>query len=280
MKAKSIALVFALVAQTTVFGAHVLSKGDSTQKHATPKTELIMGEASRVLYTLDGLDSNAISMEYAFFKPLNSKQTLEPYQIKFNEIVYENAMWETLSGFDEELMNASYSASFFQDRLNTVAAIYTSEQEYNEHSNMWDLLTHVEVTDFEHHIALTISNYSYTGGAHGGSNIVHYLIDRTSGELLELEDLFTDLDAVNTIAEVHFREVMELSEEDALDEEDFWFPEDIFSVNENFTIEGNSIVFDFNEYEIAPYCYGRTELAIPLNELTLYMTEYLHDTVD
>ncbi|GAB5417363.1 MAG: hypothetical protein Crog4KO_29450 [Crocinitomicaceae bacterium] len=280
MKGKSIILAAALVTQTLAFGANMVTKVDSSQNQATQNAELIMGEASKVLYSLNAQDSNTISIKYAFYKPKNSKAALEPYQITFNEIVHENAMWETLSSFDEELVSTDITTQFFHDRLDTVAAIYSDEQAFNEHSIMWDLLTHTEVLEFKHHISLTISNYSHTGGAHGSSNIQHFLIDRASGELLELSDLFTDTDQVNTLAEVQYRELYDITFEEELSDYDFWFPNDTFAVNENFTIQGNAIVFDFNEYEIAPYYYGGTELVIPLEDLEPFMTEYMKSTLD
>ncbi len=280
MKGKSITLAAALVLQTLAFGANNASKVDSSQNTATQNAELIMGEANTVLYTLNAQDSNTLRFEYAFYKPKNSKSVLEPYQITFNKIVHENAMWETLSSFDEELVNTSITAQFFQDRLDTVAAIYSKEQAHNEHGIIWDLLTHTEVLEFKHHISLTISNYSYTGGAHGSSNVQHFLIDRESGELLELSDLFSDVNQVNALAEVQYRELYGITFEEELSDHDFWFPNDTFAVNENFTIEGDTMVFDFNEYEIAPYYYGGTQLVIPLAELEAFMTEYMKSTLD
>jgi len=270
-----------IIALSCTFALHVWAFGanrgetpkDATDTNPPQQSRLITGKVDKVLYTSNKDDSSTLTFEYAYFKPERDGGALERYQVVFNELVYENALWETLSDIDEERITASFTSDFFAERLDSVAAIHRSEQIEFGFDQLWFLSTETEVYDFKSHIALTLSNYSFTGGAHGGSNITHYLIDRATGRLLKLSDFFADFEGLNAVAETYFRAHFNMEDEDDFSNHDFWFPNDVFSVNENFTFRENSIVFHFNEYEIAPYCYGRTELVIPLAELEPFLTD-------
>ena len=64
-----------------------------------------------------------------------------------------------------------------------------------------------------------------------------------------------------------FRQAKQLSDTASLIDNYFEFPEDKFELNKNYGFKKEGIVFYYNNYEIAPYAAGPTEVLIPYNEL-------------
>jgi hypothetical protein len=64
-----------------------------------------------------------------------------------------------------------------------------------------------------------------------------------------------------------FRKTRELADTASLSESYFEFPENKFELNKNYGFTKNGIIFYYNNYEIAPYAAGPTELLIPYSDL-------------
>jgi Protein of unknown function (DUF3298) len=47
----------------------------------------------------------------------------------------------------------------------------------------------------------------------------------------------------------------------------FWFKDNIFTLNNNFAITDQGILFYYNNYEIASYVYGPTKIFIPYDSI-------------
>ena len=58
-----------------------------------------------------------------------------------------------------------------------------------------------------------------------------------------------------------------MTEDINLTEAGFWFDDDKFSVNNNFSIGKDGLNFVYNNYEITAYAYGPTELFIPYKSI-------------
>ena len=90
-----------------------------------------------------------------------------------------------------------------------------------------------------------------------------------TGELISLDDLFTlsQIEELNLIAEIKFREIYKIEEGESLYKHGFWFDNDKFELNNNFLITDRSLIFLFNPYEIAAYVVGSTTIEITYDEL-------------
>ncbi|MCH7723117.1 MAG: DUF4163 domain-containing protein [Bacteroidetes bacterium] len=111
--------------------------------------------------------------------------------------------------------------------------------------------------------------YSYLGGAHPNSFLTFTNFNLNSAEIINLSDILIDsfLNELNNIAELIFRKEKELADDINLTEAGFWFDDDKFSVNNNFTIGKDGLTFFYNSYEITAYAYGPTELFIPYKSI-------------
>ncbi|MBN2363593.1 DUF3298 and DUF4163 domain-containing protein [candidate division WOR-3 bacterium] len=117
--------------------------------------------------------------------------------------------------------------------------------------------------------SMAYNYYEYTGGAHPNSWTYFLNFDLSTGKPIRFEEIFTrdEIVEINKRAEIIFRDTYGLDPEGSLDEAGYWFDNDKFSLNTNFAVQKNSLLFLFNSYEIAPYVAGPSEVEIPYNEI-------------
>lgn len=118
-------------------------------------------------------------------------------------------------------------------------------------------------------LTLLFNEYGYTGGAHPYSGSRYSVLSLEDAGQVVLADLLNPgyEAALNVAAEKIFREVRDLKEEETLEEQGFSFPNDVFSVNDNFGVLQEGLEFIFNSYEIAPYALGPTQFMIPYEDI-------------
>jgi len=109
----------------------------------------------------------------------------------------------------------------------------------------------------------------FTGGAHPNSNIIYMVFSMKTGKPIELSSLIAkDKTAeLTAIAETHFRRVRELKPGETYEQAGFQFERNTFALNTNFLVSKDGLAFCFNQYEIAPYAMGITEMVIPWSDL-------------
>lgn len=118
----------------------------------------------------------------------------------------------------------------------------------------------------------------FTGGAHGSHVWIYSNFDKKTGEKISLNQLFNDANDKNllTIGESYFRKARGLDSKASLKDEGLFAwneegKEGIFYFTDNFLIGKDSITFFYNEYEIAAYAFGPTDMKIPISELKPYL---------
>lgn len=118
-------------------------------------------------------------------------------------------------------------------------------------------------------LSLNDATDSYTGGAHGFSQIIWHSYDIQSHKHLSLDDILLP-DAkgkLRTVAEHYFRQFHELAEDADLEKQGFEFPHNRFELSDNFALLKKGIMIYYNSYDIAAYVVGPTELLIPYQDL-------------
>lgn len=120
-----------------------------------------------------------------------------------------------------------------------------------------------------HLITLNFTENGYTGGAHPFGGQRYFVFDTTTGKQVTLADLLTPgyESALNVAAEKAFREARNIAPDANLETEGFWFENNVFSVNTNFGLQADGMVFAFNPYEVAPYVMGPTEFTVPYEDI-------------
>jgi hypothetical protein len=119
-------------------------------------------------------------------------------------------------------------------------------------------------------LSLDVGSESYAGGAHANASRFYLNLDFATAKPLALSDVLVEgaLPRLTQIAERYFRKERELAPDADLKEAGFWWEDGRFHLNGNFAIGEKSLLFFYNQYEIASYVDGPTEIEIPFEEIT------------
>ena len=164
--------------------------------------------------------------------------------------------------------------SEFKENANLIIAAYENDvkelkKEFGSETVHMSIESNYEVrTDNDKILALDV--YIFT--ASGSSNTVHsfYNIDKTTGKLLKLSDMFKkDADYVTPISEYITSEMRRMNKEDGElfwigDEQEFFDGFKKIKPDQNFYINNDGqIVICFDKYEVAAGACGCPEFVIP-----------------
>ena len=139
-----------------------------------------------------------------------------------------------------------------------IDAIYNEEQ----------IITSMVMDVHKNILSYVVERYVYMGGAHGSNYRIFYNFDLATGGLLKEKDLFvegfeepmTDLLLKNMVAQNADFQLVE-------DLEEYGYNVDEIHPNDNFFLTDSALVYVFNQYEIAPYALGETEIAVSYDQL-------------
>ncbi|MCR8560586.1 DUF3298 and DUF4163 domain-containing protein [Mucilaginibacter sp. BJC16-A38] len=111
---------------------------------------------------------------------------------------------------------------------------------------------------------LEIGGYSYMGGAHPSSFTGFINWNTKADKIITLDDLIAPVNKAKlaSIAEHIFRASEKLADTASL-ANNYFFKDNKFALNDNFSITPTGLRFLYNQYEIKPYAAGTTELIIP-----------------
>jgi len=118
------------------------------------------------------------------------------------------------------------------------------------------------------YLSLLSTYVNYSGGAHPNSVFTYFNYNTLSHQEVLLDSLLLPgaLPKLNAIAERIFRKNEKLSPEASL-KDNYFFENDVFKLNTNFSVTDQGLKFLYNPYEIKAYVYGTTELIIPFADL-------------
>ena len=189
------------------------------------------------------------------------------YKDSANHLIYEFVESSTQFGVEYGL-ESELNSEYFKAQLDTFAQICHDENELNDIGRAWEIELVIYIdNDRSNFVTVSLAEWKYTGGAHGNFFTGYHHLDVPTGRKLGLKDFFVDINALNKVAEPYFRKEAGLESDDNLADAGYWFEDNAFMVPDNFTFNGQEVVFLYNIYEIGPYSAGATELSIPLKEI-------------
>ena len=113
----------------------------------------------------------------------------------------------------------------------------------------------------EKYISFRAEEYSYTGGAHGNTEITVGTIDRKTGRRLRIAD-FVSADRLPELTKIlHVKVVTKLGGKEKLQGE-------VLPI-ENFCVVKGGLKFVYNEYEVACYAAGAIEVVVSFDEMPM-----------
>jgi len=136
----------------------------------------------------------------------------------------------------------------------------------------WDHETMTIRNNSENILSYTIKSDRFTGGAHGGKIYLNTVVNLKTGERITEDDLFTE-ESRPMISELILKKIMEshqVKKAEDLEQIGFFDVEGI-DLNKNFYVTQEGIVYTFNEYEIAAYALGTTEVLLSYQDISGFM---------
>ena len=113
----------------------------------------------------------------------------------------------------------------------------------------------------EKYISFRAEEYSYTGGAHGNTEITVGTIDRKTARQLRLAD-FVSADKLPKLTKIlHEKVIKKLGGKENLQGE-------VLPI-ENFCVIKGGLKFVYNEYEVACYAAGAVEVVVSFDEMPM-----------
>mgnify|MGYP006194558053 FL=1 len=122
------------------------------------------------------------------------------------------------------------------------------------------------------HLCFEMRQYLYTGGAHGYGTTSFINIDPKTGEEIPFQKLFKDKKEFANFAEKKFRSEQKIAQEQSINETGFWFENEEFYLPESVGFTQDSIIFVYNQYDIASYADGPIELKIAVKEAEPFLS--------
>ncbi len=112
--------------------------------------------------------------------------------------------------------------------------------------------------------------YSYYGGAHGTTVVTYRTYDLRNGKALSESDIF-EAESNDFISNCMLKKLEENCKKSNSDIQQYYL--DKIVPNGNFYLNAKGITYIFNQYDIAPYAYGQTEIFIPYKEFEAIIKE-------
>ncbi|MFP5080908.1 DUF3298 domain-containing protein [Pedobacter sp. JCM 36344] len=163
---------------------------------------------------------------------------------------------KTYSSYD------SYAKGFIKD--------FDSFQKENpDRIQTWFLTINTKVIKQNpQYIAFYTTYINFSGGAHPNSSFTYQNYNPVTHQKIILDSLLLPGSnaKLNAIAENIFRKNEKLTPDQSL-KNSYFFENDTFKLNDNFTVTDEGLLFLYNPYEIKAYAFGITKLLIPFSEL-------------
>jgi len=120
------------------------------------------------------------------------------------------------------------------------------------------------------YISLRIETLEYTGGAHPLTTSYVFNYDIENGKIIMLSDIFNEnKNYLDVISQKSIEYLLKINETDQFSDEN-WIREGAKASEQNyklFTFNKDVIVFNFDQYQVAPYSSGRQQVIIPFKNI-------------
>lgn len=198
--------------------------------------------------------NDVINIELIFPKAKGSSDIAT----KINSVI-ESTIIKNIAFFEEDTNTLNLENAILE-----IEKRYTSfKEDFEDSAIKWDVNISGEVVYISPEIiTVGLDSYTFTGGAHGNSVITLLNFNSNTGQLLTIDDLFTDLSKLTTLVKSKLDEEINSNKTN----HSFFFGDE-FNLPENIGFSDEGVIFLYNTYEIAAYAQGVTEFTIPYEDI-------------
>jgi len=270
--------VYAFILTVSVFFSVLNTSCEKKSKSKSNDNEVVfdtiqVNKTESIDYKKSKLNCN---LHIVFTYPIACKKTLQLSDLQKNFV--EKMFPPQYANLSPQEAMENFSAQYINDFKSIKAEDYFSEDhdDYileDENNFLYELSLENEIIYNKNNlISFVVKNTNYEGGAHGSNSIYGYVIDLNTGKILT-EDDFARNNYKKNLAPIIAQKIAAakgLSDVSQLESIGYTAIEDIIP-NNNFTVDDKGITYYFNEYEIAAYFVGITEVFIPYEELKIFI---------
>lgn len=118
-------------------------------------------------------------------------------------------------------------------------------------------------------VSIRYESFSFEGGAHPNTVYTNESYDRSSGSVIRLDDLLKPgtRQQLNAIGLKAFRREHGIAPGQTLQQAGYFVSDQNFSLDSNFLVTRAGLLFQFNQYQIAPYSFGAQQVLVPYAEI-------------
>lgn len=116
-------------------------------------------------------------------------------------------------------------------------------------------------------ICFSFSNYSNTGGAHPNYFTELINFNKTTGEQIKADQILKDRQKLSPILEQQAKIKYGIAADQSLKDIGLYYEGSAFPVNDNIGILKDSIILEYNPYEVGPYVLGGITFKIAKSEI-------------
>ncbi len=181
----------------------------------------------------------------------------------------------TMNFYVNESMQGDNGYTDINDRIDSFIESYRNDIEadsqfYSDYKPVYENNEFTSISfNSDNILSLEISEYLFTGGAHGNSYFSLASFNLSTGEKINLDDIFYRdyKNKLNKAGEKIFREQYRADSTHSLYDQGFFGFENGFALNDNFDLYKGGIKFQFNPYEAGAYALGAPEVFIPYSQI-------------
>lgn len=254
-----------------LLGTFITGCNTGTQKVTENDIKFDSISVEKTYHLLDNPDNPNCNLQIKFVYPetFSNKEILKKIQQQF-VTAYFGEKYEGLSPdkavaqYTEDYLNAykelenDFKADVAKSDEQPVGAWYSYYEMSSDHIafNQSDILSY------------TVNFENYTGGAHGAHSYTNHVINLKTGKVITEEEIFVEnyQDNLAQLLVDRITKQNNVENPKELENVGFFSVDEIFP-NGNFLVDETGITYTFNEYEIAAYVVGATQVHLPYEEI-------------
>src|SRR5690554_2444853 len=225
-------------------------------------------------------DTLTYNIERFYLESKLESKAIDSVQDKtYFEATYPHFQDTTINNYIKNLINFNDNPDRQYNSLEEAGQGFIKEYEdYQklDYSSPWAWYSKITANVVENqksYLGIQVNYEDFMGGAHGNHGIIYSNFDLNSKKEITIQDIILNskMDSLTLIAEEIFKK------DEGIDSTqnsfpNYFFEDGQFSLNNNFLLQKNSILFLYNIYEIKAYAEGVTRLEIPYNKINNMLT--------